>query len=256
MQDLNIDLETSRVIAVRTGKTVYRSGEYVVKVFDEDYSKSDILNEALNQARVEETGLRIPRIVEVARIRGKWAIVMEYVAGETLANLMAKNKDKSEEYLERFVDLQAEVHSQRASLLNNLRTKMMRKISETSLDATSRYELHMRVESMPNYNSICHGDFSPSNIICCEDGVDCILDWSHVTQGDPCADIARTYLLFWLNGEIEMAERYMQLFCKKHGYGRLDIQKWLPIVAASQLVKGKPEEREFLHYWADVADYE
>ncbi len=34
------------------------------------------------------------------------------------------------------------------------------------------------------------------------------------------------------------------------------VQQWLPIVAASQLVKGKPEERAFLMHWADVVDYE
>ena len=33
-------------------------------------------------------------------------------------------------------------------------------------------------------------------------------------------------------------------------------EKWLPIVAASQSVKGKPEERDFLITWADVVDYE
>jgi hypothetical protein len=34
------------------------------------------------------------------------------------------------------------------------------------------------------------------------------------------------------------------------------VQKWIPIVAASQSVKGKPEERELLFRWVDVVDYE
>ena len=40
-----------RMIAVRNRKTVYRDGDKCIKVFDESYSKADILNEALNQAR-------------------------------------------------------------------------------------------------------------------------------------------------------------------------------------------------------------
>ena len=48
-----------RVIAVRTNKTVYRDGDKCLKVFGEEYSKADVLNEALNQARVEETGHRL-----------------------------------------------------------------------------------------------------------------------------------------------------------------------------------------------------
>ena len=56
------------IIAERPGKTVYRSGEYAVKVFDSDYSKADVLSEALNQARVEETKIYIPRLVEVSKL--------------------------------------------------------------------------------------------------------------------------------------------------------------------------------------------
>ena len=48
-------------------KTSYREGDTRVKVFGHGYPKSDILNEALNQARVEETGLRIPKLLEVRK---------------------------------------------------------------------------------------------------------------------------------------------------------------------------------------------
>ena len=84
---MNLD----RIIAVRTGKTVYRDGERCLKVFNEDYSKADILNEALNQARVEETGLAIPKILEVTMLDGKWTIVSEFIKGKTLAQLMLEN---------------------------------------------------------------------------------------------------------------------------------------------------------------------
>ena len=53
-------MKLDRIIAVRNNKTVYRDGELCMKVFDTNYSKADVLNEALNQARVEETGLNIP----------------------------------------------------------------------------------------------------------------------------------------------------------------------------------------------------
>lgn len=87
---MNLD----RIIAVRTNKTVYRDGEYCVKVFDDDFSKVDVLNEALNQARVEETGLNVPKIVEVTKIDGKWAIVSEYVRAKRLQDLWKKTPTK------------------------------------------------------------------------------------------------------------------------------------------------------------------
>ena len=48
----------------------------------------------------------------------------------------------------------------------------------------------------------------------------------------------------------------MDLFCKKSDTARQYIEKWLPIVAASQSVKGNAKEREFLLSWVDVVDYE
>ncbi len=249
-------MNLEKVIAVRTDKTVYRDGDLAIKVFDENYSKSDILNEALNQARVEETGLNIPKVLEVTKVDGKWAIVSEYIEGKTLARLMEENPNKKDEYLNLFVDLQLKMHEKKAPLLNKLKDKMNRKISETSLDATARYELHMRLDGMPKHTKLCHGDYNPSNIIIKEDGTAYILDWSHATQGNASADAARTYLLFWIAGDITTADKYLDLFCKKSDTAKQYVQQWLPIVAASQLVKGKPKEREFLMHWANVVDYE
>ena len=109
-----------KVIAVRNNKTVYRDGDKCIKVFSADFSKADVLNEALNQARIEETGLNIPRILEVTVIEGKWAIVSEFIKGKTLAQLMAEDPDKMDEYLEFFVDLQLKVHACTSPLLTNL----------------------------------------------------------------------------------------------------------------------------------------
>ena len=249
---MNLD----RVIAVRNNKTIYRDGDRCIKVFNAEYSKADVLNEALNQARIEETGLTIPKIIEVTMVDGKWAIVSEYIKGKTLAQLMADDEENKEKYIELLVDLQMSVHQKTCPLLNKLKDKMSRKIAETDFDATTRYDLHTRLESMPKHNKVCHGDFNPSNIIIAEDGTPYILDWSHATQGNASADVARTYLLFWLSGDIAGAELYLDTFCKKTQTEKQYVQKWMPIVAASQSVKGNDKEREFLASWVGVVDYQ
>lgn len=249
---MNLD----RIIAVRTTKTIYRDGDKCIKVFNEGYSKADVLNEALNQARIEETGLNIPKILGVTMVEGKWAIVSEYIKGKTLAQLMQEDPDKKDEYLELLVDLQLTVQSKTCPLLTKLKDKMNRKISAAELDATTRYDLHTRLEGMPKHVKVCHGDFNPSNIIIAEDGTPYILDWSHATQGNASADAARTYLLFWLSGDIDGAQKYLDLFCAKSNTAKQYVQKWMPIVAASQSVKGNAKEREFLLSWATVVEYE
>ena len=248
-------LDNSSVIAVRTGKTVYHEGDTAVKVFDSDYAKYDILNEALNQARVENIGINVPKVLEVKTIDGKWAIVYEYIEGKSLGQLMKENPEKLDEYLEMFVDLQMSVHKCSCPMLTRIQDKMERKICEADFDATTRYELHSRLAAMPKHTKVCHGDFNPYNIIVKPDGTPYIIDWSHVTQGNASADVARTYLLFNLHGKNELADKYLELFCKKSDTAKQYIQQWMPIVAASQSVKGKKEEREFLMDWVNVVEY-
>nr|WP_316621207.1 aminoglycoside phosphotransferase family protein [uncultured Ruminococcus sp.] len=244
------------ILAERSHKVIYKDGDTVLKVFDSDYSKADILNEALNQARIEETGLNVPKLLEVGIIDGKWAIRTEYVPGKTLAKLMEENPDKLDEYLDLFVNIQKEIFSKEAPLLNKIKDKFNRKISASRFDATTRYELHTRLDSMKNHKKICHGDFTPSNIIITPGGDYSILDWSHVTQGNAAADAARTYMLFCLKGMDEVAEKYLALFCKKTDTAKQYVQRWMPIVACTQSVKGKPEEQDFLERWVNVVDYE
>ncbi len=56
-------------IKEREHKKIYRDGNQLVKEFDETFTKAEVLNEALNTARVEETGLRIPKLLDVKENR-------------------------------------------------------------------------------------------------------------------------------------------------------------------------------------------
>ena len=249
-------MKLDNVVSVRKHKVIYRDGDKCIKVFDNGYSKADVLNEALNSARIEETGLNIPKLLGVEMVDGKWAIVSEYIEGVTLSQLIKDNPNKKDEYLELLVDIQLNINAQKCPLLTKLKDKMNRKISSTDFDATTRYELHTRLEGMKKHNKVCHGDLIPSNIIITPEGTPYIIDWAHATQGNASADAARTYLLFCLSGDKDSADKYLNLFCKKSDTAKQYVQKWMPIVAASQSVKGNAQEREFLLSWVDVVDYE
>lgn len=249
-------MKLENVIAVRKNKVIYREGDRCIKLFNSDFSKADVLNEALNQARIENIGLNIPKILEVMTIDNQWAIVSEYIEGKTLAQLMEENPEKKDEYIEFLVDLQMQVHAKKCEKLIRLKEKMMGKITQANLDNNTKYDLHTRLDGMPRHYKVCHGDFNPSNIIITKEGVPYILDWSHVTQGNASADVARTYLLFWLAGDTVAAEKYLDCFCLKSKTQKSYVQKWMPIVAASQSVKGNEEERQLLLSWIEVFDYE
>lgn len=245
------------LIAQTAKKRVYRDGGHAVKVFSRDFPKTEVLNEALITARIEEAGgLNVPKIIGIAvEESGEWAITYEFIEGKTLQQLMDENPDQFGIYAEQMVDLQMSVHARTCPLLNKLKDKMSRQILEIEeLDTVNRYDLRTRLDSMPKHTKLCHGDFCPENIIVRDDGTMFILDWVHATQGNASADAARTYLLFCLQDQ-DKADQYLELFCRKARTDKRYVQGWLPLVAAAQLSKKRPEEQELLHTWLNVVDY-
>ncbi|HIT64401.1 MAG TPA: phosphotransferase [Candidatus Ventrimonas merdavium] len=246
------------LISRNATKSVYRDGDKAVKVFCKGFPKAEVLNEALISARIEEIGgINIPATLAVeVDSDGCWAIYKEFIDGKTLQQLMDENPDKLDEYLDQMVDLQLSIHSKTCPLLNKLKDKMARQISEMEdLNPVNRYDLLTRLDSTPKHVKLCHGDFQPNNIIVKDDGTMYVLDWVHATQGNASADVARTYLLFCLDNQ-ETADKYMDLFCQKTGTDKRYVQQWLPLVAAAQLTKKRPEEVDLLQRWLDVCDYQ
>ena len=129
-------MNLERVIAVRTNETVYRGGDQCVKVFGDGFTKADALGEALNQARVEECGLHVPKVLEVSQVDGKWALVTEYVEGKTLERLIAEEPGRKEELLERMAELQVEMISKSCPLLSRLREELENRIARSCIGNT------------------------------------------------------------------------------------------------------------------------
>lgn len=246
------------LISQNATKSVYRDGDKAIKVFCKGFPKAEVLNEALISARVEALGeINIPATLAVSvDDDGCWSITKDFIDGKTLQQLMDENPDKLDEYMNQMVDLQLMIHSKNCPLLNKLKDKMARQISEIEeLNPVNRYDLLTRLDGMPKHTKLCHGDFQPNNIIVKPDGSMYVLDWVHATQGNASADVARTYLLFCLEDK-NRAETYMDLFCQKTGTDKRYVQQWLPLVAAAQLTKKRPEEAELLHNWLNVCDYQ
>ena len=65
-----MELKNMTEIYRKKDKVFYRDGNKLIKLFEGNYPKENILNEALNQARVERTTLHIPRIEAVTSVEG------------------------------------------------------------------------------------------------------------------------------------------------------------------------------------------
>lgn len=234
---------------------VYKTGDITVKLFNEGYAKADVMNEAYVVARIEETGLNTPTIREVLNIDGKLAITMDYVEGKTLLQLMEEDSDNVEKYVDQLVDIQIDMHKMRCPNLPKLKDKLMDRIERSGLDSTKKYELMTILDGAPKHKKVCHGDFTPENIIIPKDGKPVIIDWNHATQGNASADVARTYLWLCLYNE-GIADMYLDKFCDKSKTAKRYVQQWLPVVAAARIYKNVPGEQELLQKWVDIFQYE
>lgn len=251
--------ETKTELVRRGNKVVYDLGDKIAKVFNETKPVSDVFNEALNLARINECGIRSPKALEVTKLEGDeagWALITTKIPGVTLAEKIEAEPQRFGEYLEQFVDLQIEIHGYTSPLLNRQGDKYARMINSLeAINATTRYNLLERLDGLKKGTAVCHGDFNPSNVIVSEDGTLSVCDWAHATQGAPAADVAMTYLLFSLTSK-EQAEAYLDTYCERADMAKQIVRQWLPVIAASELARKRKVNEEFLMSWVDVFDYQ
>lgn len=239
-------IDYEKIIGVRTDKTIYKHENKVIKMFNHHYKKSQVLNEALNLAKVEETSLNVPKLLSVHEKGKQWVIELSYIEGKSIHRLMEENPENFDEYLNLFVNLQIQVHQTKTPILTKMNDKLSYKIEQSRLQATERIALRSSLKIQSKDLSLCHGDFFPANIIISREKKPYIIDWAHASIGSKLADVCNTYLDLWIEFSQEVAERYLGIYSKETNNNPLDIKSWLPIVAAARSNKGIKEEKEFL----------
>ena len=153
------------VLMERTDKVVTRDKDTVLKIFGPSYKVSAILNEAMNEARAAETGLPVAKVLEVLKLRDHWCIRREFIEGKTLAEAINSDRKNLTKYLKEFVAIQCAIFRKTSERMGNLNDKLDSQISASPLPKETRYDLHMKLQSMPRGKALCHGDFNPSNVI-------------------------------------------------------------------------------------------
>ena len=226
-------------------RKIYAQNGVITKVFAHAaYSSSDVIKEAMIQEYALELGLNVPKVLDVFPVGEDWAISSEEIKGSTLAQLMAKNPENRKKYIAKLVEIQLFLLSHMTDNLKlpKLKDKLNNYITNSGLDATTRYDLHVRLEKMPNHSKLCHGDITPSNIIICGEKA-YVLDWAHATRGNASADAAMTYLLFTLDNDEKGAAMYLKEFCKRSDIAIEYVQRWISVVSATKLATEKDEKR-------------
>ncbi|WP_043930661.1 phosphotransferase family protein [Bacillus sp. EB01] len=230
-------------IAIGNTAKIYLYNNRIYKVFNDYLPDTVSFIESKKHKYAYSCGLSVPKIIDVTKIDGKQTIIMEFIKGRTIGDILSENMDQAEYYLNISVDIQQKIHDveAKADSIEHMTEKLSRQIdSATSLDNRYKSALIQKLNRMTFKSKLCHGDFHLFNLILSDNNVT-ILDWVDASAGDFRADVYRTYLLYSQFSN-ELAEMYLGLYCGKSGLVKDEVLQWAPIIAAARLSEIVPSE--------------
>lgn len=244
-----MSITADRIIAVSTGKTVYKDGDSVIKVFCRPYTKLDVMKEAFNQTQLEAAELNVPRVQEVFLSEEGWAIRYEYARGKALSQLMEATPAKANEYMAQLVKIQRAIAAADAPLLPCLTDNLKHAICEGIQDKDRRISLCAALDSLPGGQATCHGALMPQDIILSQDGGYCILDWANAARGNALFDAADTYVQLMLedNEQLALSQLYLGTFSANDHSLERALLRFVPICAAARIGCANERERSILN---------
>lgn len=230
---------------IATGNTaqIFLFENKIAKVFNDFLPDTESSYEANKQKFAHSCGLSVPEVFDVTTIDGKQAIIMEFVKGKTIGDILSENMEQAEYYMNISIDIQQKIHMIVADSLEPMSLKLSRQIeSAQQLDKRHKSALLQKMDTITYKKRLCHGDFHMFNLIMSDNNQVIIIDWVDSSAGDVRADVYRTYLLYE-QFSIELAEMYLRLYCQKSGLSKDDVFQWAPIIAGARLSENVSSEK-------------
>jgi tRNA A-37 threonylcarbamoyl transferase component Bud32 len=232
---------------IATGATAdihdWRTGQ-VLKVYHREIPRAVAVREARITRALYAAGVRVPAVGELVEVNGRLALPMEKVSGPPLASRLV-DPESGARAGHIAAELHVAMHALSEESLPAMRAQFTRVIEAGPLSNERKERVLRAMETLPDGDRICHGDFHASNILVAETGpvvIDCVV--AH--RGNPRADAAQTCVAMteWLyfgrpDGFGQAVARFIESY--EHRYfqlcpeGRDELPAWKPIVAAVRL---------------------
>lgn len=232
----------------------------VLKLFYDWFGLESIKYELRISQAVHTSGLPVPSVGEIIRINDRNGLTYQRMEGIPMWDVMSRRpwiifhhaRRMAELHVEMHAsDIQADLPSQRQRLIDKLRDAV-------ALPADLRSKALSVLDSMPDGNRLCHGDFHPLNILV-SGQEEIIIDWIDASLGNPLADLARTTII--LLGAVETDQvpnlfekvfvrifhnKYLRHYFSLRPGGEHEYSCWLPIIAAARLSENISELETWL----------
>ena len=221
----------------------------MLKLFYDWFTLENIAYEAQIAQAVHAGGLPVPAVGEIIRVNDRNGLVYQRVNGHSMWEMLRRKPWNGLRYASRMAELHAEMHASTMHVhIPSQRQKLRNKIRHTkALSGPLQSKTLAALETVPDGDGVCQGEFGPGNIFMTPQG-EVIIDWIDASRGNPLADLARTTVLALgaaatSHMQNPLRKAFMHIFHTAyiHHYfklcpgGKEEYHRWLPIFAAARI---------------------
>lgn len=234
----------------------------VVKLFYAGQALDWIKEEARISRLVYVTGVATPAVGNVIEVDDRYGIIYGRVLGTSMLTEISSKPWKVFQAAKTLAKLHASMHEKKVAGLPSQRQHLQRSIqSVPALTDQQKSTILKVLDSLPDNQILCHGDFHPDNVVMSAQGA-MVIDWTTASQGNPLADAARTSLILqmgelppgaplfiqWMTriGRGLFHQAYLRYYFQYHPADMQEFTRWQLPMAAARLGDGIPEERVLL----------
>lgn len=257
-------MKLGRLLGTGSTAEVYEWGQgKIIKLYYKNFSNDNWVNhEAKIGHIVNKSGIVSPAVYDMVEINGRKGIIYERIYGISIASHLFTAPWELFCFLKKTAELHYNIHKFSAKELPVQKEKFEYTIKLSSHILGNRIKRILDyIDSLPDGESICHGDLNFCNIII--SGKKLVpIDWNGAYIGNPLSDVARTIMIicspsvsFCFPPTIYFLSHYLRQMAYKtyiNEYLKLskakfeDIDAWILPVAAAKLKDRVPGEKEWL----------
>jgi uncharacterized protein (TIGR02172 family) len=211
---------------------------------------------------VHEAGIPSPAVNELIEVNGRRGLVYERIEGISMLQDMNARPWMLVRHARSLAELHLQIHSQVIQELpsHSYKDRLRNDIERVEiLDGRLKENVLSLLSSLPDGQSVCHGDFHPGNVLLTGQGP-VVIDWMTACSGSPWADVARSSLILQVGAKaagrqvhpilrlfIKLFHRlYLQRYLALASSPGVDGERWMPVIAAARLNENIIPERDAL----------
>ena len=257
---MNIDLLYAPVAQGRTAEIYTWDAHHILKLY-RDWCPSNWVEYESRIARaVHAAGIPSPAPGEILQVNGRRGLIYERIDGLSMLQDMNRHPWTIWKHARTLAELHVNIHRNSIPGLPSYKDQLHSAIERTQyLTEVLRDKSLRLLESLPEGQTLCHGDYHPDNILLTSDGP-LVIDWMTACSGSSWADVARTRLLLtigpkgagkqvsrlirtavWLYHRIYLNRYLASVPDRNH-----ELDRWAPVMAAARLNEEIAPEREAL----------